>query len=284
MNQLSALKPAEAQSSAVMDSFRAYVRKTTGISLQSSKAAMIHQRLRRRVVEHGFETTDEYLRFLMSSEEGKEEMTHAVDLITTNTTSFFREPQHFDFMSEKMLPALASQSMRRRIKIWSAAASEGAEAFTAAIVMAEAQRRGLTFDYAILGTDISTRILQKASQAIFTAEQVSDISPDLLKRYFLHSSDPGFAGMARIVPELRRKVRFGKMNLMAKDYPVDRDINAVFLRNVLIYFEQEEQTQVVNKMAQHIAPGGYLFVGHSESMVVQHPSFRQVQPAVFQKV
>lgn len=284
MNQIARKPPTEAVSSAVMDSFRTHVQKTTGISLQPSKAAMIHQRLRRRVIECGFETTDDYLKHLMSSSGAKTEMVHAVDLITTNTTSFFREPQHFDFMTKTMLPELAARNGRRRVKVWSAAASEGAEAYTAAMIMAEAQRRGLSFDYAILGTDISTRILEKAERAIFSADQVAGIDPDLMARYFMRSSDPQFAGMARIVPELRRKVRFGSMNLMAKDYPIDRDINAVFLRNVLIYFDSEDQRRVVDNVAKHIATGGYLFVGHSESMIVDNPSLKQVIPAVFQKV
>ena len=284
MNHALAAPHMEVMSSAIMDRFRDHVQKTTGISLQASKASMIHQRLRRRVAECGFQTTDAYLNFLMSAEADRDDMIHAVDLITTNTTSFFREPQHFDFLANRVVPELLAKPTRPRLKIWSAASSEGAEAYTAAIVLAEEQRKGRAFDYAILGTDISTRIIDKANQAIFLADQLSAMEPGLRQRYFMHSTDPAFAGRARVVPELRRKVRFAHLNLMKDSYPIDMDVSVVLLRNVLIYFERDDQLKVIDRVTRHIAKGGYLMVGHSESMIVQTPSLRQVIPAVFQKV
>ncbi len=273
----------ETASSPVMDQFREHVRKATGISLSDAKASMIHQRLRRRVVEVGFQTTDDYLRQVMSARDGAE-MVRAVDLITTNTTSFFREPQHFDFLAKRVVPEAIARRGRPRIKIWSAACSEGAEAYTAAMVLAEQQRMGQSFDYAILGTDISTRILDKANRAIFLSDQLEGIPADLRSRYVMSASDPAYAGRGRMVPELRRKVRFGQLNLMDANFPVDPDVTVVFLRNVLIYFDRSDQTRVVQNIARHIMRGGYLMVGHSESMVVEHPELRQVMPSVFQKV
>jgi chemotaxis protein methyltransferase CheR len=211
-------------------------------------------------------------------------MVRALDLITTNTTSFFREDQHFDFMADTMLPGLSTKGGRKpRVKVWSAAASEGAEAYTIAMVLAEGLRRGLAYDFAVLGTDVSTRILEKATRAVFERDQLETVPPDLRRRYFLQAADPAMAGMARIVPELRRHVRFGYLNLMDDAYPIDNDLSAVFLRNVLIYFERETQTKVVNRIVHHLAPGGYLFVGHSESMVVAHPALVQMRPSIFQK-
>lgn len=273
------------RSGPVMDRFRAHVQSVTGITLTEAKVTMIHQRLRRRVTDLGFDRTEDYLAHLFSGEAGQAEMVQALDLITTNTTSFFREGQHFDYMADTLLPALAPKGGRRpRLKVWSAAASEGAEAFTIAMVLAEGQRRGLSYDFAVLGTDVSTRILEKASRAVFHADQLETVPADMRRRYFLQATDPQLAGMARVAPELRRHVRFGYLNLMDDAYPVDSDLSAVFLRNVLIYFERDTQTRVVTRIARHLAPGGHLFVGHSESMVVDSPALVQVRPSIFRKV
>lgn len=272
------------QSSPVMDRFRAHVRAVTGITLTEAKVTMIHQRLRKRVTDLGFARTEDYLAHLFTDGAEPAEMVRALDLITTNTTSFFREVQHFDYMAETFLPALAAKGGRRpRLKFWSAAASEGAEAYTIAMVLAEGLRRGLAYDFAVLGTDVSTRILEKASRAVFQREQLETVPPELRRRYFLQASDPALAGMARIVPELRRHVRFGYLNLMDDAYPVDSNLSAVFLRNVLIYFERETQTRVISRIVHHLAPGGHLFVGHSESMVVDHPMLVQVRPSIFRR-
>ncbi|MCU0815730.1 MAG: chemotaxis protein CheR [Cypionkella sp.] len=272
------------QNSPVMDRFRAHVRAVTGITLTEAKVTMIHQRLRKRVTDLGFARTEDYLAHLFTDAADPAEMVRALDLITTNTTSFFREVQHFDYMADTFLPALAAKGGRKpRLKFWSAAASEGAEAYTIAMVLAEGLRRGLAYDFAVLGTDVSTRILEKASRAVFQREQLETVPPELRRRYFLQASDPALAGMARIVPELRRHVRFGYLNLMDDAYPVDSNLSAVFLRNVLIYFERETQTRVISRIVHHLAPGGHLFVGHSESMVVDHPMLVQVRPSIFRR-
>ena len=272
------------QNSPVMDRFRAHVRAVTGITLTEAKVTMIHQRLRKRVTDLGFARTEDYLAHLFTDAADPAEMVRALDLITTNTTSFFREVQHFDYMADTFLPALAAKGGRKpRLKFWSAAASEGAEAYTIAMVLAEGLRRGLAYDFAVLGTDVSTRILEKASRAVFQREQLETVPPELRRRYFLQASDPALAGMARIVPELRRHVRFGHLNLMDDAYPVDSNLSAVFLRNVLIYFERETQTRVISRIVHHLAPGGHLFVGHSESMVVDHPMLVQVRPSIFRR-
>lgn len=272
------------QASAAMDRFRDHFQRLTGISLPASKVAMIHQRLRRRVAECGFDTTAEYLNHLLQASADPQEMVRAVDLLTTNTTSFFREPQHFDYLVKTVVPEFLAKINRGRFKVWSAASSDGAEAYTTAMVLAECQRQGMAFDCAVLGTDLSTRILAKASQAIYSADQTSGIDGNLRSRYVMHSTDPRHANESRVVPELRRRVRFAQLNLMDQTYPVDADIQVVFLRNVLIYFDAKDQAKVIDNVARHIARGGYLMVGHSESMIVQNPTLRQVLPAVFKKV
>lgn len=269
------------------DRFRALIRSLTGISLPQSKVVMIDQRLRRRVVAFGLRDTEAYLRLLLDGTGMEDELRIVIDLITTNTTSFFREADHFDLLTAHILPerlAAARGTTRPRIKVWSAAASEGAEAYTTAIVLAEAQRRGQQFDFAILGTDLSERMVTRASEAIYGSDQIEVIPPELRARYFLSPRTPSVAGKVRVVPELRRHCRFRLLNLMDKSYPVDRDVDLIFLRNVLIYFDPEDQARVVQRLSGHIAPGGYLIVGHAESMVVRTDGLRQVRPTVFQKV
>ena len=268
------------------DRFRQLIRSLTGISLPPSKVQMIDQRLRRRVVEHGLPDTEAYLEKLLAGELPPDELPRVIDLITTNTTSFFRESEHFDFLTGHILPdrlAKARAEGRKRFKLWSAASSEGAEAFTAAMVLEEARRKGAGFDYAILGTDISARMLERATAAIYADEQLTTVPRDLVTRYFMRADDPSMAGKARIVPELRARTRFRHLNLMDKSYAVDRDVDVIFLRNVLIYFDATDKEQVVDRLAGHIAKGGYLLVGHAESMIVRHPLLRQVKPTIFQK-
>jgi len=269
------------------DRFRHLIRSITGISLPASKVRMIDQRLRRRVVAFQLPSTEDYLQMLLEQPGMELELREVIDLITTNTTSFFREAGHFDFLAETILPEVLAKPVAGRLprlKIWSAASSEGAEAYTAAMVLADQQRRGRAFDFAILGTDISGRMLEKAQAAVYSREQLASVPVEMKRRYFLASSDPEFAGQLRVAPELRARVRFRHLNLMDKAYRLDRDVSVIFLRNILIYFDAEDQARVVARLADHLSPGGYLIVGHSESMIVNHPSLEHVKPTIFRKI
>lgn len=269
------------------DRFRDLIRSITGISLPPHKVQMIDQRLRRRVMAFGLPDTETYLGQLMSGALPKDELGQVIDLITTNTTSFFREAEHFTFLTDVVLPEKMAQIRQggpARLKLWSAAASEGAEAFTAAMVLEEARRAGKGCDWAILGTDLSQRMVERAQAAIYANDQLTTVPAALQRRYFLTSDDPSVAGKSRVVPELRRNVRFRHLNLMDQRYPVDRDVDVVMLRNILIYFDQDDKERVVDRLAGHLLPGGYLIVGHAESMVVRHAALRQVRPTIFRKV
>ena len=276
-----------ARASTHVDRFRALIRQMTGISLPPAKIHLIEQRLRRRVAAFDLPDTESYLQMLLDHPGMDDELRIVIDLITTNTTSFFREAAHFDYLASKIVPDLvahAQPGQRPRLKVWSAAASEGAEAYTVAMVLAELQRRGQVFDWAILGTDISNRMLQRATEAIYDAEQLTGIPQDLRARYFLTGAEPSVAGKARVVPELRRRVRFRHLNLMDESYPIDHDVQVIFLRNVLIYFDQADKERVIARLARHLAPGGFLIVGHAESMVVRQVNLTQVKPTIFQKI
>ena len=267
----------------ILDKFRHYLRDTTGIALSRAKTPMIHQRLKRCVMEANRDSTEAFLEAALKNPAANDALQAAVECLTTNTTSFFREPQHFEFLSQRILPALIAGKQGRRIKVWSAACSEGAEAYTIAMTLADERRKGGDFDFAVLGTDLSQRMVEKAQTAVFTHDQVAAVPSALLDRYVLTSRETRAATQSRICPELRAKVRFRVMNLMAQTYPLDRDIDVVFLRNVLIYFEADVQQQVISHVAQHIAPGGYLIVGHSESMIVRQTDLQQIVPTLFQK-
>jgi chemotaxis protein methyltransferase CheR len=268
------------------DRFRELIRSLTGISLPPSKVQMIDQRLRRRVLAFGLTDTETYLEQLLGGTLPGDELRTVIDLITTNTTSFFRESDHFDYLADVIAPKVATRSRPgrpARLKLWSAASSEGAEAFTAAMMLEEARRRGHDFDFAILGTDLSQRMVERAISAVYDTDQLTTVPPDLLRRYFLTSSDPSLARKARVAPELRRRVKFRNLNLMDTHYPVDRDVDVIFLRNILIYFDPVTKERVVERLADHLRPGGILIVGHAESMVVRCSTLRQVKPTIFQK-
>lgn len=268
------------------DRFRRLIRSVTGISLSPGKAQMIEQRLRRRVVALGLPDTDAFLTQLLDGTLPAQEMEMVIDLITTNTTAFFREPDHFDILSRDVVPAVvaAAPPGRARLKLWSAAASEGAEAWSAAMVLEEQRRAGAAFDYAILGTDISHRMLERARRAVYADAQLATVPAPLQRRYFMGAADPAVAGLSRVVPALRRRVQFRHLNLMADPYPVDRDVDVIFLRNVLIYFEPEDKLRVLRQVMGHLRPGGWLMVGHAESMVVRLEGLAQVRPTIFRRV
>lgn len=269
------------------DQFAEVISRETGIKLPSGKKVMIESRLRRRVQTLGFPSLEDYFRHLFEDGGFGAERDEVIDLITTNKTDFFREPAHFQCLMNEMLPQIIQRKQRLNrpvdIKFWSAACSDGSEAYTAAMLLEEAVRNGAGFQYAILGTDISTRMVEAAKRAIYTSAALSPVPSALRARYTMQGRSEDMRGMARIVPALRSKTNFTHLNLMDDSYPVDEDVDIIFLRNVLIYFEPEDQARVIARLARHLTPHGYLVVGHSESMTVKQPNLRQLTTAVFQK-
>ncbi|MGR2739859.1 CheR family methyltransferase [Billgrantia sp. Q4P2] len=255
-----------------------------GIKLPPTKRLMVEGRLRKRVRGLGHQSLADYCHFLFDGQGLASEWVHVIDAVTTNKTDFFREPTHFEALEEQVVPALLARhhGPEPRLKLWSAACSNGAEVYTIAMVMAEiAARRTLRFS--VLGTDISTEVLEHAARAIYPQAMVEPVPSALRQRYLMQGSSPSRRNEVRIVPELRRMVRFGRLNLMEPRYAIDRDVDVIFLRNVLIYFERATQEAVVSRLVDHLRPGGFLFLGHSESMIGSNLNLRQVAPAVFQK-
>jgi chemotaxis protein methyltransferase CheR len=252
-----------------------------GIKLPAGKRLMLEGRLHKRVRALNYSGLNEYVDNLFDDNQLDTELMHLIDVVTTNKTDFFREPSHFEFIRKVAVPQLLKQRGRADLKVWSAACSTGMEAYTTAIVLDDMTRTGTRMRFRILGTDISTAVLRIAKAAIYTRDTLSPVPDDFVKRYFLRSRNR-LSDEVRVVPELRKLTHFMRMNLMDRSYPVDRDVDIIFCRNVLIYFEKETQRKVVSQLCDHLRPGGYLMVGHSESMVHSVvPGLKQVQPTIF---
>jgi chemotaxis protein methyltransferase CheR len=252
-----------------------------GIKLPAGKRLMLEGRLHKRVRALNFSCVNEYVENLFEDGRFDSEIPHLIDVVTTNKTDFFREPSHFTFMREIAVPELLKSRGRADLKIWSSACSTGMEAYTTAMVLDDMNRKGGRFRFRILGTDISTTVLRAAKTAIYTLDMLAPVPPEFIKRYFMSSRDRT-SDEVRVVPELRRMAGFMRMNLMDSSYPIDRDVDIVFCRNVLIYFERETQRKVIERLCEHLRPGGYLMVGHSESMIHSVvPGLKQVQPTIF---
>jgi chemotaxis protein methyltransferase CheR len=254
-----------------------------GIRLPPVKQTMVEGRLRKRVRALGLDDLNEYASQVFDRGRLEEEFVHLIDCLTTNKTDFFREPAHFDFLCDVAVPALLKLHAPRpaKLKIWSSASSNGAEAYTIAMVLQEiASARN--FRFSVLGTDISTDVLREAKAAIYSKAFVDAVPAPMRQRYVMVAKD-GDRDVARIAPELRALTHFERLNLMDSQYPLDRNIDVVFCRNVLIYFDKPTQKAVVERLISHLRPGGYLILGHSESMAGSGvEGLRQVVPTIFQ--
>jgi chemotaxis protein methyltransferase CheR len=248
----------------------ALVTDTLGIKMGEAKLPMLQGRLQRRLRELQLTSLEAYRDLLFGQQADPAELQHFIDAVTTNKTDFFREPQHFPVLLGSVLPELAPRGIAGgtipwRCKVWSAPCSSGEEPYTLAMLLAEHAARTPGFDFAVLGTDISSRMLQHARRAVYDAERIEPVPAELRAKYLLRSRDRR-QHQVRIAPELRRRVVFHPLNFMDRDYRVKDTFDVVFCRNVLIYFDKATQAEVVRRLARHLRPDGFLFVGHSESL------------------
>lgn len=257
----------------------------SGIKMPQSKLTMVEGRLRKRVRALKLTSLSEYCDYLFEKDGLEAEEIHLIDVVTTNKTEFFREPEHFRILADELLPAIVAGrrvSSRAPLKVWSAAASTGAEAYTIAMVLAEFERGQLDLPSVIFATDICTEVLQTAQHAVYPSEMLVPVAPDLRARYVMQARDRK-SELARIVPELRARVRFGRLNLMDQPYPLDRDMDVVFCRNILIYFDKPTQLNVLRGLCDHLRPGGHLVLGHSETLSGLDLPVRPVRNTVFRR-
>lgn len=262
-----------------------FIQTNVGIKMPAQKKLMVQSRLQSRLKALSLKNFDDYVDLVFAGgEKSEEEIALMINVITTNLTNFFREKQHFDFMTEKALPALI-QDGHKNIEIWSAGCSTGEEPYTLSIVMGEFMRKnpGKLADFSVLATDISSRVLEKAQNAVYPLESVGELPYELKKRYFLKSKNPNNPAV-RLKPEIRQKVSFQRLNFMDSSYPVSSEKQIIFCRNVLIYFEKQTQEEVIRKLIRHLVPGGYLFLGHSETIFGMDLPLKTVGSTTFQKI
>jgi chemotaxis protein methyltransferase CheR len=245
-----------------------FIYNESGIKMALSKKTMLEARLAKRLRAIGLSTFEEYCKYLFSPKGVATELVHMIDVVTTNKTDFFREPQHFEYLTNNSIPDLIKSTgagIRRPLMVWSSACSSGEEPYTLAMVLDDFSRKVDAFHYMVLGTDISTRMLETATEGIYTEERIDPVPMELRRKYLLRSRDRS-RNMVRIVPELRSRVKFRRLNFMDDDFGLREEMDVIFCRNVLIYFDRATQEKVISKLCKHLHTGGYLFTGHSETL------------------
>jgi chemotaxis protein methyltransferase CheR len=259
---------AKPMSQAEFQRFSEFIGGQCGIKMPPSKKIMLEARLQKRLRSLGIRTFGEYYEFI-HGEEGQGELVHMLDAVTTNKTDFFREPAHFDFLSQSILPEFLDEQERspqrdRPFLVWSAGCSSGEEPYTLAMVLSEfAEQRSLRFS--ILATDISTRVLDRAREAVYDGDRVAGLSPSLKAKYLLRSKDHS-KNLVRIAPAVRSAVQFQRLNLMEESFTFAEPLDVIFCRNVIIYFDRATQERLIDRFCRVLRPNGYLFLGHSESI------------------
>jgi chemotaxis protein methyltransferase CheR len=235
--------------------------------MPASKKTMLEARLRKRLRALRLNDFEEYCDFVFGPGGLEQELVHLLDVVTTNKTDFFREGVQFDFLRQTALPALCARGrgLRSPLRAWSAGCSTGEEPYTLAMVLEDYRARTPGFEYQILATDLSTRVLGAAARGVYRADRVEPVPAPLRSRYLLRSRDRS-QGLVRVVPELRSRISFQRLNFRDPDFEIRGALDVIFCRNVLIYFEKAFQRELLLRLCEHIAPGGYLFLGHTESI------------------
>lgn len=248
-----------------------------GLSFNESKKPLIMSRLRSRFEKLGLRRLDDYVAVL-SDEANAAEFQMAVDLLTTNETYFFREPKHYEFLEKE----LAKNKSKQPLRVWSAAASFGDEAYSTAMLLGDMQTAGrVAPGWSILATDISHRVLLSAKAAIYPEDRLRNVSPERLRRYCLRGEGEA-QGQVMMQDKLREQVRFGQLNL-CQPYSGIGPFDVIFLRNVLIYFDLDTKRDVVDRALTFLRPGGLFFLGTAEGRVKCDTPLDALQPGIFRK-
>jgi chemotaxis protein methyltransferase CheR len=275
------MTPADSLSDHAYQLLVSLVYKHSRIRIGPDKQMMLANRLRKRVRMLGLDSLEDYAAFVASSHAG-DELEELVDLLSTNHTHFYREGDHFTFLTQtalaQFLPDLKASGAP--LRVWSAASSSGEEPYTLALVLAEYLQAHPGVGWKILASDISNRMLTRAKQAVYRMTSVAPVPAEQLQRYFLRGVDE-WEGTCRVGPELRNRVQFDRINLFQGSYPISAPQHVIFCRNVMIYFDLESRAMAVERMIRHLVPGGYLIIGYSESLMGINHGLQQVQQGVF---
>jgi chemotaxis protein methyltransferase CheR len=270
-------------SAALFAKFQQLIYRETGIWLSESKTALLCGRLARRIRALGLNTLKEYYEVVVEPHQQTERML-MIDAITTNETRFFREPKHFDYLAATIFPSWKIQEKQglrsRKIRIWSAGCSTGEEAYSLAMVLARHFPESEGWEPRVLATDISTRVLAAGREGIYRLANYADIPADFLQEYMLK----GYAeheGKMKVVREIRAMVEFKRVNLSEDSYPINETFDAIFCRNVLIYFDTASKARVVEKLIRYLSPKGLFFTGHAENLHSVAKGLRSVASTVY---
>lgn len=258
--------------------FREIIYQKSGINLGPGKEALVSARIGKRMRALQIEDQRAYLKYV--EEDTGDELVHLIDAISTNVTSFFREPAHFEF-ARKTLEKWHEQG-QRRFRIWCAAASSGEEPYSIAITLHDALGGSVT-EARILATDISTRVLQKCVEGIYSADKVEPVPVLLREKYFTRVNGEDGAKLYSVKPVLRQLLTFKRLNLSTPPFPMQGPMDLVFCRNVMIYFDNHVRTKLLDDIYRLLRPGGFLIVGHAESLTGMMSQFKTVQPSVYTK-
>lgn len=247
-----------------------------GLKMSESKKILLEGRLKPRVVKCGYDNFEDYLSFVF--EQKGEELVHMVDAITTNKTEFFREPHHYEFLKEEVA---SHWTKGQKINLWSAGCSSGEEPYTLTMVLDQLEKqKGI--GYSVVATDLSTKVLNQAIKAVYP---ISSIGLDLnLKRSYFLKNKNNELELMRVVPKLRDKVSFHRLNLVQTPYSFKNDFDLIFFRNVMIYFDRATQFKILSAMCERLKAGGYLFIGHSESLNGLNLPLQSVKPTIFKRI
>lgn len=264
--------------------FRRLVYTSSGIELGEHKMQLVRARLGKLVRTGGFASYRDYYVHVEQDRSG-EALCTLLDAISTNTTHLFREPQHFDKLREVITAWLADRgwcSANPSLRVWCAASSTGDEPYSLAMTIHDTLKRAPGTDFKLLATDISTQVLAQAKLGLYEPHRLGTVPDEYRRQYFKQVEHEGSPHM-QVIPELRRMVTFSRFNLMTPTFPFKRGFHVVFCRNVMIYFDKQTQETLINKIAAHMKPGGYLMIGHAETLNKLNQPLAYVEPTVYQK-
>ncbi|MEW5800965.1 MAG: protein-glutamate O-methyltransferase [bacterium] len=265
--------------------FSQLIHSECGIKLPPIKKVMLQSRLLKRLKALDISSFEQYYDYLTSGLGKSDELAHALDVVSTNKTDFFREPFHFDYLHSVAIPEIIHSlwnKPRRKIHLWSAGCSSGEEPYTLAMVLSDFLEKYPEFDYDILSTDISQRVLSQAQQAIYSDSIVAPV-PHRLKAKYLMRGKGTQKGNWRVVPQLRSRILIRRLNLMDGHFNLPTLMDIIFCRNVIIYFDRPTQVCLFQKMYNCLVPGGYLFIGHSETLYGINDQFQYIEATIYRK-
>ena len=262
--------------------FSKFIYSEYGIRMLPVKRIMLQGRLLKRIRDLKMSSFTEYKQYLFSSEGHDKEILHFLNVVTTNKTDFFREPIHFSFLNDEVLPRKKEQKSGETLKIWSAGCSSGEEPYTISIVINEFLKTNPSFRFEITATDISTQMLETAAMGIYPAQKIEGIPLEIKKKYFLKSKDAA-KQTVKVDRILQNNLSLSYLNLM-DNYSFPAAFDVIFCRNVLIYFDRETQEKVIQRICSQLKPGGYFFIGHSESISGMNLPLENIKPTIFKKI